>query len=238
MSDGNKINLLQMQKYFEGQMERIRTISDLELSENDFKSLGVKLRSLCFFTGSENDIDDFMLSIAVYSSYALIYGAVGSDFENIIWMVMNNSQYMERMHLSMLKNVYDSYGLNTFDVDDPDLMSAVRKLVALHAGIPNCDKNMYYDILSDYLSFRDVSTMLDEIYARLPERSRYIYGFMDKAERERMILDSRSLVNDVVDGLLDRNELVNKHSTLSLSLIDRCLMWNETGNQIIRYRVY
>ena len=64
MSDGNKINLLQMQKYFEGQMERIRTISDLELSENDFKSLGVKLRSLCFFTGSENDIEDFMLSIS------------------------------------------------------------------------------------------------------------------------------------------------------------------------------
>jgi hypothetical protein len=80
--------------------------------------------------------------------------------------------------------------------------------------------------------------MLAEIYARLPERSRYIYGFMDKNERERMILEARSLVNDVVDGVLDRNELVTKHSSLSLSLIDRCLMWNETGNQIIRYRVY
>ena len=81
MNNSGKINLLQMQKYFEGQMKSVRTISDLELSENDYRSLSTRLKSLCFFTGSENDIEDFMLSIVVHSAYSLIYGEVGKSFE-------------------------------------------------------------------------------------------------------------------------------------------------------------
>ncbi len=237
MEDSGKINLLQMQKYFEGQMSRIRTIGDLELSENDFRSLSTRLKSLCFFTGSENIIEDFMLSIAVHSAYSLIYGDVGKSFETIVWMVMNNSQYMERMHLRMFKEVFHDYGLSTFDIEDTDILAACRKLSAAHAGVPNSDKYMYYDIISENLGATDIGTLTSEVTEKLPERSRYIFGLMDDVARQRFILDSRAMVSDVIDGILRRSELVEKYPALSYSLIDRCLIWNETNNQRIRFRI-
>lgn len=236
MSD--KINLQQMQKYFEGQMNRVRIISDLELSENDFKSLSARLKSLCFFTGSENDIEDFMLSIAVYSSYSLIYGDVGADFNSIIWMVLNNSQYMERLHLRMLKDVYHIYGLSTYDIDHPDLTECCRELVARHAGIPNCEKNAVFDIISEYLGVIDIAYMQREIYNRLPDRSRYILGMLSEEQRGKLILDMRMLVGDVMDRPAARQEFIARYPQLSYSLIDRCMIWNENNSQRIRYRIF
>jgi hypothetical protein len=237
MGNSGKINLLQMQKYFEGQMKSVRTISDLELSENDYRGLSTRLKSLCFFTGSENDIEDFMLSIVVHSAYSLIYGDVGKSFETIVWMVMNNSQYMERMHLHMFRDVFHDYGLNTFDIEDPDILAACRKLSAAHAGVPNAEKTMYYDIISEHLGAEDIGTLIAAVTEMLPERSRYIFGLMDETARQRFILDSRAMVSDVIDGMLRRSELVERYPALSYSLIDRCLIWNENNNQRIRFRI-
>ena len=83
MSYTNKVNLLQMQRYFEGQVDKIRVISDLKLSENEYRSLGVRLKSLSFFDGSEKDIEEYMLSILVYCTYSLIYGDIGTSFEDV-----------------------------------------------------------------------------------------------------------------------------------------------------------
>lgn len=237
MSDSNKINLLQMQNYFEGQTDSIRTIKDLELSENDYRSLGLKLKSLCFFAGSENDIEDYMLSIVVYSTYSLIYGSEYGNFESIIWMILNKSQYMERMHLRMYKNVFDIYGLSSFGIIEDDLMLCCQRLTARHAGVPNSEKTEYFDLISNHLECNEVKTMYEEIYENLPYRTHFIFSLLDENTRNRILMDSRMLINDVIGGTLNYYELLDKYADLSISMVDRCLMWGENYRQKIRYHI-
>lgn len=44
-----KSDLLQIQKYLEQQLHSVRTIADLALSENDYRQLGIKLKSVFAF---------------------------------------------------------------------------------------------------------------------------------------------------------------------------------------------
>lgn len=238
MNNGSKINLLQMQDYFEGQIDKIRTISDLELSENDYRSLGAKLKSLCFFTGSENDIEEYMLSIVVYSTYSLIYGSDFGNFDSIIWMILNKSQYLERMHLRMYKDVFHIYGINIYDITADDYMEKCQRLTARHAGVPNSEKYNYYELISRYLDSNDVEVLYSEIYEKLPYRTKYIFNLLDEEMRKHLLLESRMMVNDVVDGVYNRFELMDKYQDLSISLIDRCFIWNENNKQRIRFNIY
>ena len=237
MNNSNKINLLQMQNFFEGQADRIRTISDLELSENDYRSLGLKLKSLCFFAGSENDIEDYMLSIVVYSTYSLIYGDEQNDFESIIWVILNRSQYMERMHVRMYKNAFDIYGSNNYGITEKDLSMYCQRLTAIHAGVPNSEKSNYFDLLSNYLDCNEVDEMYEAIYSKLPCRTKFIFDLMDEDTRKSIFLEDRILVNDVMDGILSHSELLKKYPEMSISLIDRCIMWNENNRQKIRFSI-
>lgn len=238
MDNGNKINLLQMQDYFEGQTNRIRTISDLELSENDYRSLGAKLKALCFFTGSENDIEEYMLSIVVYGTYSLIYGNDFDNFDSVIWMILNKSQYLERMNLRMYRDVFHIYGLNIFDITADDDMMRCQRLTARHAGVPNSEKCDYYDLISNCLDCDEVDTLYSEIYEKLPYRTKYIFGLMEDRTRKELVMESRMMVNDVIDGVLNRFELMDKYPDLSISFIDRCVIWNENNKQRIRFNIY
>lgn len=238
MSDGSKINLLQMQKYFEGQMDKIRIISDLELSENDYCSLGAKLKSLCFFTGNENDIEEYMLSIVVYSVYSLIYGEIVDDFDDILWMILNKSQYKERMHMEMYKNVFFSYGLDTFseyDLSKDDLKLQCQKLTARHAGIPNSEKNECFDLIRDYLECDDIFSKYNEIHAEFPSRIRVIVDLFGDDMHRDIITDVRNVIKDVIDGMIRRDDLLKKYPKMSISLIDHCILWNDMNRHRIRF---
>lgn len=235
--NGSKINLLQMQEYFEGQMDNIHTISDLELSENDYRSLSTKLKAFSFFSGSENDIEDYMISIVVYCTYTLIYGSDMKDFGAALSILLNKSQHVERMRLRMYNDVFFSYGMNTFELNESDLRLFSQKLTARHAGVPNQDKKAFYDLISNYLECADVNELYNRVYAGLPNRTKFIFDLMDEGMRVDFLLEARSMINDVVDGTYPREELVNKYPKLSVSLIDRCLMWNENNKQQIRYHI-
>lgn len=237
MSNSNKINLLQMQKYFEGQTSRIRLISDLMLSENDYRSLGAKLKALCFFTGSENDIEDYMLSVVVYSTYSLIYGNEDDKFDAILQMIMNNSQYMERTYFRMFVDVFHAYGLSTFGVKVEDPRTTCQTLVARHAGVPDTEKNAFFDLISEYIDCNDEEYMCEQIYEREPVRAKRIVGLLDKDLRSSMILDARQLVSDVMDGMMNRNQLLEKYPELSINAIDHCIMWNECNKHRIRHQM-
>ncbi|MBQ8317555.1 MAG: hypothetical protein IJX85_04395 [Lachnospiraceae bacterium] len=225
MRSNSKVNLLQMQGYFEGQMDKIRVISDLKLSENEYRSLGVKLKSLSFFVGSENDIEDYMLSILVYSTYSLIYGAVDTDFEDIFWSVIPENQYMKRMYLRMYKDVFYTYGISTYDVPRIDFLPRCKYLTARHAGIPDCDKSEYYRILSN--SSSDEGHIYEEIRDKLPTRTRNILDMMDEVSRYKLLKDSKQLVQDVldIDSLPTHSALIDKYPELDLNLIVDCIMW-------------
>ena len=235
MSNSSKINLLQMQHYFEEQVDRIHIISDLELSENDYRSLGAKLNAFSFFAGSENDIEEYILSIIVYSTYTLIYGQDIEDFDTVIRMLLKKSQYAERMRLIMYRDAFYSYGINTFEVSGDDIKQWCKELTALHAGIPNSEKDEFFDIMAEFLDITDVNTFYKEALDRLPKRTRFIFDMMEEYTIKKLLLDIRNMMNDVVDGLIGRDELISKHGNMSISLIDRCIMWNENNEHIIRF---
>jgi hypothetical protein len=225
MSSNSKVNLLQMQEYFEGQVDRIRVISDLKLSENEYRSLGVRLKSLSFFAGSEKDIEDYMLSVLVYCTYSLLYGNVGTSFEDVFWQVIPENQYMKRMYLRMYKDVFYTYGISTYDVQRIDFLPRCIQLTARHAGIPDEDKAIYYQILSNS-SFGVEGHMYDEIRDVIPPRSRYILDMMDEISREKLLRESKKLVEDVLKADTTHNSaLIDKYPDLDLNLIVDCIMW-------------
>ncbi len=237
MSNSNKINLLQMQRYFEEQIERVHIIGDLELSENDYRGLSAKLSAFSFFNGSENDIEEYILSIVVYSTYTLIYGNDIQDFDTVIRMLLKRSQYAERLRLIMYRDAFYSFGINTFDIVGDDLRKLCQEITAVHAGIPNSDKKAFYDLMYDNLEITEVNRLYDNIYEKLPKRTRFIFDLMDEDTRRDLLFETRTMVNEVVDGILHRDEILEKHKRLSISLIDRCIMWNENHNQQIRYGI-
>lgn len=237
MSNCSKINLLQMQHYFEGQIDNIHTISDLELSENDYRSLGAKLSAFSFFSGSENDIEEYILSIVVYSTYTLIYGQNVDDFETVIRMLLKKSQYAERLRLIMYRDAFYNYGLNLFECDKTDLRKMCQEVTAIHAGIPNVDKNAFFELMSDCLEISEVDCLYDKIYEHLPKRTKFIFDFMREEVRRDLLFEMRTMVSEVVDGIYRRDELIARYKRLSISLIDRCIMWNENHNQQIRYGI-
>ena len=237
MNNGNKINLLQMQDYFEGQMENIHTLSDLELSENDYRSLSAKLKAFSFFAGSDNDLADYMISIVVYSTYTLIYGTDMKEFGAALSMLLSKGQYIEKMRLNMYKDVFFDYGLNTYDINDTDLRMYCQKITARHAGVPNSEKYEFYTLLSDYLECEDAQLLYKQVFEQLPKRTKFIMELMDEDMRRELLLHIKSMMNDVVDGIFVRDELLKRYPKLSVSLIDRCILWNENRNQQIRFNI-
>ncbi|MBQ9934522.1 MAG: hypothetical protein IJO70_01635 [Lachnospiraceae bacterium] len=234
MSYTNKVNLLQMQEYFEGQVDKIRVISDLKLSENEYKSLGVRLKSLSFFAGSEKDIEDYMLSILVYSTYSLIYGNIGTSFEDIFWQVVPKNQYMKRMYLRMYKDVFYSYGISIYDVPRIDFLPRCIQLTARHAGVPDSEKAIYYQILSGS-TYNEQGHMYEELRDVLPPRTRYIFDMMDEVSREKLLKDSKLLVDDVLNMDMTHNSaLIDKYPDLDLNLIVDCIMWGFDRDAVIK----
>ena len=226
MENGNKINLLQMQQYFEKRMDSLKIISDLELTENEFRSLGAKLRALTFFSGSENDIEDYMLSVVVYNIYSLIYAETADDFDAAMWMVINKSQYMERMRLQMYKDVFHIYGLQTFDVTTPDLKNYCKQLTAIHAGIPNQEKNQFFELLEQHLDCKDSDDLYAEMYINLPIRTRFIFGLMDASSRKQIFVKYRNMMIDVLSDNYTKEQLFERYQKMSKSTIERCLTWS------------
>ncbi len=231
--NSNKINLQQTQKFFEEQVDKIRIISDMRLTENEFRSLGAKLKSLSFFAGSENDIEDYMLSIIVYSTYSLIYGETGRSFGSILWQVLNNNQYREKSYLRAYKDGFYAYGLRNFDLRGMDFTTRCQHMTARHAGIPDCDKSEYFDLISNYLGYNDLEILCNELYENLPTRTKYIFGMMETSGRQQMLLSSRDLVHQVIDGNLSRDELVDKYPDLGINLIEDCILWDNNRKSAI-----
>ena len=234
MSYTNKVNLLQMQKYFEGQVDKIRVISDLKLSENEYRSLGVRLKSLSFFDGSEKDIEEYMLSILVYCTYSLIYGDIGTGFEETFWQVVPKNQYMKRMYLRMYKDVFYSYGISLYNVPRIDFLPRCIQLTARHAGVPDSEKAIYYQILSGS-TFSGEGHMYEELRDILPPRTRYIFDMMDEVSREKLLKESKLLVDDVLNMDMAHNRaLIDKYSDLDLNLIVDCIMWGFDRDVVVK----
>lgn len=226
---GQKFDLPQMKEYFEKQIPNIRLLSDLTLSEADFKSLGIRLKSAFSFTDQKDGIEDIMICYLVYWVYALIYWDedVGIHDE-LTDFCADLPQHQIRHHFGMLLDTFADYNIEKFGYYDECVEELCSRLIARHAGIPNDEKYQVFEIIDDYRNQNvSVDTMMADIYAHLPYKSRYIFSLLDEKSRQAVIWEIRTIMAEICSQVYTRNELLYKYPSTSVSLIDYCFYWQE-----------
>lgn len=233
---GQKFNLPQMKEYFENQMPKIRVLSDLTLSETDFKSLGAKLKSAFSFTDSKDGIEEIMLCYLVYWVYTLIYWKEDTGIhDELTDFCAELPQYHLRHHLQMLLDTFEDYGIERFGYHDGDADELCTMLIARHAGIPNDEKYQVFELIDDYRDLNvSVDNMVNDIYKSLPYKSRYIFSLLDAESRQEMIWEIRTIMAEVSSQAYTRDELLARHPRTSISLIDYCFYWQE-GRSLLKH---
>lgn len=224
-----KFDLHEMQMYFEQEVHNVRTISDLELSENDYRRLGIMLKSLFAFANNSNFADDFMLCIAVYWTYNFIYWDEKYAKLNgeLVQMFEELSQYTQRHQLDMFLECFHDFGLNGYQIRTGDLMKDCERVVARHAGIPNDEQPIMFDLVSRYL-FVDCDTAWNAIISFIPKKTRHIMAFMDRRMQLDVIEELQKLLLAVEDLDATKESLSDLFPDLSASLISRCIYWHES----------
>lgn len=226
---GQKFDLPQMKAYFEEQIPGIRVLSDLTLSETDFKSLGAKLKSAFSFTNHKDGIEEIILCYLVYWVYTLIYWDEDMGIhDELTDFCAQLPQHQLRHHFEMLIDTFANYNIDTFGYDEKSVEEQCLKLIARHAGIPNDEKYQVFELIDDYRNQNvSVDTMVADIYAHLPYRSQYIFSLLDEKSRQEMIWEIRTLMAEICSQACSREEILEKYPNVSISLIDYCFYWQE-----------
>ena len=223
-----KFDLHEMQMNFEEKIKQVHTINDLELSENDYKRLGIKLKTLFAFANNSNFADGFMLSVAIYATYQFIYwDEKYLKFNRELFQRFESqSQYTQRHQLAMFQECFHDFGLNSYHLHSKDLLHNCEQIAARHAGIPEEERDMVFDLISRYL-WVDCDTALDAIQPFLPKKTRHIMSYLDKPLRLGMMDELQNLLRRLETSDATMEKLVEEFSDLSLSLISYGIYWRE-----------
>lgn len=226
-------DLHEMQMYFEQKIRTVRTISDLKLSENDYRRLGIKLKSLFAFSNNSNFADHFMLCLAVYWTYDFIYWSekYAKFNREFIQIFENQSQYTQRHQFDMFLECFHDFGLNGYQVNSGDLLRRCEQIIARHAGIPGDEQAVLFGLLSRYL-FVDASAAWNEIAPFLPKKTRHIMVYMNHSMQIAVVNELQELLRAVEKEGVTKDALLQAFPDVSESLITNCLFWH--GNQELR----
>lgn len=232
---GQKFNLPQMKAYFEKQIPNIRILSDMTLSEMDFKSLGAKLKSAFSFSDRKDGVEDIMVCYLVYWVYALIYWKEDTGIhDELTDFCAELPQYQIRHHMEMMCDTFEDYGIDCFDYLDENVNDRCSMLIARHAGIPDDEKYQVFELIDDYRNQNvSVDTMVSDIYEHMPYKSRYIFSLLDGESRQEMIWEIRSVMAAVSSHAYTREEVLEKYPHTSVSLVDYCFCWQE-GKSLLK----
>jgi hypothetical protein len=190
--------------------------------------LGAKLKSAFSFTDRKDSIQEIMLCYLVYWVYALIYWKEDMGIHDVLTdYCAALPQYQLRHHFQMLLDTFADYGIDDFGYQADSIEELCSILIARHAGIPNDEKYQVFELIDDYRNQNvSVDTMVADIYAHLPYKSRYVFSLLDSASRQDMIWEIRAVMAEVCSGA-SREEVLAKYSRTSVSLIDYCFYWQE-----------
>lgn len=232
MNPSQNFDLLAMKDYFEKEMDHIRLISDISLSEAEFKMLGIKLKEVFKLPNYNEIMDNLMICYLVYWVYALIYWdeEVGIHDE-LTDFCSNLPQYQVRHHLSMLVDTLDDYNVNDFGYDRSQIDDFCSMVISRHAGIPFNEQSCIFDWIDDYRRQDcSIEKMLEALYLELPYKSYYIFSLLDQGSRQQMIWEIRTIMAEVSARIHNKSELLIKYPKISSRLIDSCLRWYEDCN--------
>lgn len=221
-------DLHEMQLYFEQEIRAVRTISDLKLSENDYRRLGIKLKSLFAFSNNSNFADHFMLCLTVYWTFNFIYWneKYGKFNREFIRIFENQSQYTQRHQFEMFLECFHDFGLNGYQVNHGDLLRRCEQVIARHAGIPEEEQGILFDLLAPYV-LEDCNTAWNEIAIFLPKKTRHIMVYMNHSMQLAVIKELQELLLAVKRESATKDDLFREFPDVSASLIQNCLFWQE-----------
>lgn len=226
---GKKFDLPQMKEYFEQQIPYVRVLSDMTLSEADFKSLGAKLKSAFSFANNKDSIDEIVICYLVYWVYALIYWDEETGIhDELTDYCMKLPQYQLRHHLQMLLEAFADYGIYEFGYHEGDDSDVCTMIIARHAGIPDDEKYEVFELIDDYRNHSvSVDDMIRDIYVHMPYKSRYILSLLDERSRQEVIWEIRTIMAEVSSGVYTREELIERYPRTSIRMIDYCIYWHD-----------
>lgn len=232
---GKKFDLEQMQKYFEAEAGNLRCISDYQLSEADYKSLGVKLKALLMLEPTYDWMREFILPITIFVTYSYIYDTpdVIRDF-SYQDMQKNMSQYQIRQNIHDMLNCIHDFGFLDFGYNRYNFKKACNMTIARHAGIPNEEKYIVFEIISEYQDVPDTDVFYEGVFKNLPPKTRRVLHVLDEGSRHELLSAMRDLMS-ACSATAGRKEILEKFPNLSISLIDHCIFWCE--NQRMQERM-
>lgn len=226
-----KFDLHEMQLYLEDKIQNVRTICDLELSENDYRRLGIKLKSLFAFATNSNFAENFMLCIAVYWTYDFIYwDEKYAKFDSeLVQMYRELSQYSQRYRLMMFRECFHDFGLNGYQVQSDNLMQDCCRMVARHAGIPVDEAPVVFELVERYL-MEDNDVVLHTIQPFLPKKMSRICSYMDESMKLEVIEELRQLIMAADDTDADYDAMSGQFPHTSDLLIRQVISWQKSRN--------
>lgn len=222
----SRMTLLQMQEYFISQLDQIDIISDLQLSEEDYRYLATKVKMLFKFANNNTVVDDYKLSIVVYWVFSMVYW----DKQNLGALEMDSMfeglpQYKKKYYMNVCMETFHEYGLYTYPVnyEEPELYA--KAMIAGHAGIPKDEMKRTFEIISEFLNCTDINDMVESIMMELPERTQTIYCCFDDLMKQQMILNIRNLMIACMKGPKSKEVLQEQFSELPLTVVNGMLLW-------------
>ena len=222
----SRMSLLDIQNYFVEQMKGLHIISDLLLSEDDYRYLAAKVKMLFKFSNDNNVVDDYKLSIIVYWVYSMIYW----DKENLGELEMDAlfeglPQYKKKYYMDVCMETFDEYEIYNYQVNYGDVSLYAKALIARHAGIPLEEQDRTFDVIGKYLECNLVAEMVESIMMELPERTQTIFCCFDDKSKQKVILDLRNLMIVCMKGKESKEELMKQYPYIAGNVIQGMRQW-------------
>lgn len=222
-------SLMEIQNQFSKQLKQVVVISDLQLSEEDYRYLATKVKMLFKFSNDNNVVEDYKLSIVVYWVFSMRYW----DKQHLGILEMEAlfeglPQYKKRYYMDICMEAFDEYGIYKYHVNYEDVILRYRAMIARHASIPKEELYTVFRVLSNYLDCNLVEDIVESIMMELPERTQTIFCCFDDHSKQKVILGLRNLMIDCLnEEQVVEEVLFDKHTFIAREVITSLLQWCE-----------
>lgn len=203
---------------------RIRTIGDLQLTNEDYKILALRFRG---FPKYQNDLkiyEQFSLSLMAYGSYLFQEDAEGkATVEKINKIAKMIPQYMQRKILDELDNT-----IKEFSLSNPCIhLKNSRQLISLllfYSYDNDSIYQTYFSELEQYNSENYTQEAFEHAVKKIFVREQFIY---DKETRKRAFTMLQKAYIDCSHGCFDEGKMLEKYARLPYLYLSSCCKWFE-----------
>ncbi len=223
---GSRMSLLDIQNDLSVRMRQLTVISDLDLSEEDYRYLATKIKMLFKFANDNNVVDDYKLSIVVYWVFSMVYwnkehlGTVemGQLFDGL-------PQYKRKYYMTVCMEAFDEYGIYKYPTMYQELFWSSKAVIARHAGIPKEDRAEVFKTISRYLKCTLIEDMVESVMLELPDKTKAIFCCFDDEMKQKVILNLRNIMIRVLQDDEPKEAVISHYPYVSKGVMTDLMDW-------------